>query len=355
MERIDFFGSAVFVPIFLVSVGFLLQPSVMVQPQTLKLAGLFVAAALGGKLLATLISRSTLDLSARETALMYGLTIPQAAATLAATVVGFNIGLFDQSVVNAVLVLILVSILAATLIVQRVIAEVPLPAPQRDGLGKRVLVALEDPRQARIGFVIGARVAAADDGVVTGMLASPAGDRRAVESALAQLRRIGYTVGVDTDPAPLIHSSFAEGIVNAVAHREHSFVLVGQRSATATPALGGPGEAVAASIASPVAVVIGEVQKIREVVLVEDDPAGDGARNGAAVVAAELAARIGGKSVTRRPAGEATPFSDLTPGQLCIAPTRSWQALAASDPPDGAAVVMVLDPPLPVSTDGDRT
>ena len=28
---------------------------------------------------------------------MLGLTIPQAAATLAATVVGFNIGLFDQS------------------------------------------------------------------------------------------------------------------------------------------------------------------------------------------------------------------------------------------------------------------
>ena len=45
---------------------------------------------------------------------MLGLTVPQAAATLAATVIGFNIGLFDQSVVNAVLVLILVSIVVAT-------------------------------------------------------------------------------------------------------------------------------------------------------------------------------------------------------------------------------------------------
>ena len=43
MERIDFFGSAVFVPIFLVSVGMLLEPEVMIQGETLKLAGLFIA------------------------------------------------------------------------------------------------------------------------------------------------------------------------------------------------------------------------------------------------------------------------------------------------------------------------
>ncbi len=49
MERIDFFGSAVFVPIFLVTVGFLLKPSVMVEGETLKLAGLFILAAFLGQ------------------------------------------------------------------------------------------------------------------------------------------------------------------------------------------------------------------------------------------------------------------------------------------------------------------
>ena len=49
MERISFFGGAVFIPVFLVSVGLILNPSVMVQPQTLKLAGLFILACLGGK------------------------------------------------------------------------------------------------------------------------------------------------------------------------------------------------------------------------------------------------------------------------------------------------------------------
>ncbi len=113
MERIDFFGSAMFVPIFLVSVGMLLQPSVMVEGETLKLAGLFIAAGVGGKAVAAWVAHLTMGFSRPQATLMLGLTIPQAAATLAATVVGFNIGLFDQSVVNAALVLILASIVSA--------------------------------------------------------------------------------------------------------------------------------------------------------------------------------------------------------------------------------------------------
>ncbi len=345
MERIDFFGSAVFVPIFLVSVGFLLRPSVMIQGETLKLAGLFLAAAIGGKAIASLITRGALRLSARETALMLGLTLPQAAATLAATVIGFDIGLFDQSVVNAVLVLILVSIVAATVIVERVKRDVPVPKTEAQGLGKFILVALEDPAQAQIGFEIGARIAAPDGGLVRGLLGCPPAEKREREHGLAELSRVGYAIGVDTNPMLLVHGSFAEGVVNAVTEQEPSFVLVGQSSASATPALGGPGEAVAASIAQPVAIVIGEAARIREVVLVETQQAADRQSNGAVAIAAELAARIGGRHVRVRPAGDSPFFSDLRPGQLCIAPTNSWQALAASDPPNGAAVLMVHDPP----------
>ncbi len=350
MDRIDFFGSAVFVPIFLVSVGFLLQPSVMVQPETLKLAGLFVLATIGGKAVASYLTRGALQLSAKETALMFGLTIPQAAATLAATVIGFNIGLFDQSVVNAVLVLILVSIVLATVIVDRVKADVPVPTAAEGALGKRVLVALEDPAQAQLAFAIGARIAAPDTGVVRGLLGCPPPERHRSHLALAELRRVGFSLGIDTDPSLAVHASFADGVVNAVAQQNPSIVLVGQRSASGDPALGGPGEAVAASIAVPVAVLVGEMEKIGQVLLVDRRTASDGQPVGAAAIAAELAERVGGKKVTPRPAGESMSFDDLSAGDLCIAPTNSWQAFAMSDPPQGAAVLMVLErAPLPLS------
>ena len=358
MERIDFFGSAVFIPIFLVTVGFLLQPSVMVQGETLKLAGLFIVAAVGGKAVAAFLSRGALKLSARETALMLGMTLPQAAATLAATVIGFQIGLFDQSVVNAVLVLILVSIIAATMLVERVMGDVPVPEAEAGNLGKRVLVALEDPEQARIAFALGARIAAPDGGVVRALLANAPHGKRARESTLTQLRQVGYAIGVDTDPSLIVHGSFAEGIVNAVAEHEPSFVLVAQRRASANPAIGNAGEAVAASIDAPVGVVIGEVERLREVVLIDRAWHGgvqraDGHADNEVTVATELARRIGGRNVTIRPGGDSESFGDVAPGQLWIAPTNSWQALLASDPPEGAALLMTVEPP--TQTDGARS
>ncbi len=348
MERIDFFGSAVFVPIFLVSVGMLLEPSVMIQGETLKLAAFFCLAALGGKTIASLITKQAMGLTRGEAELMLGLTIPQAAATLAATVIGFDIGLFDQSVVNAVLVLILVTIVASTLIVDRAKAAVPVPHRDHQALGKRVLVALEDPAQARLGFAIGARIADPDSGVVHGLLSSSPSETERREQSLAELRSAGFAVGVDADPGLLVHSSLAEGIANAAAVERPSFVLVGQRSASAHPAFGGPGEAVAATITAPVGIVIGDATKIGEVVLVRTpklDPSGG---EGAVALAAELASRIGGKNVTTREAGQARSFSELAPGQLWIAPAHSWQVLAASDPPSGAALILVLEP-APVS------
>ena len=103
MERIEFFGAAVFVPVFLVSIGLLLDPSVMFTGDTLGLAALICAAALGGKLIACWLAGALLGFDRPERAAMYALTAPQAAATLAVTLIGFEIGLFSTTVVNAVL------------------------------------------------------------------------------------------------------------------------------------------------------------------------------------------------------------------------------------------------------------
>jgi Kef-type K+ transport system membrane component KefB len=355
MERIDFFGAAVFVPIFLVSVGMLLQPSVMVQGETLKLAGLFVLAAVGGKAVAALICKQPLKLTFGEASLMLGMTLPQAAATLAATIIGFNIGLFDQSVVNAVLVLILVTIVLATLITDRAKTRVAVPHVDHQALGKRVLVALQDPGQAQIGFTIAARVAGPDSGLVRALLECAPTEKREREAELRQLHRVGFAVGVDVDPGLLVHPSLAEGIINVVAEHEPSLVLVGQRTASAHPALGGVGEAIAASVPIPVAILIGKADRIGEVVLVDADPARGGDQNGnpgsAAAVAAVLAARIGGKNVKHRELSDKSALGDLRVGQLCIAPVDSWQVMAAADPPDGAALLMVLQPPALVPHD----
>ncbi len=348
MERIDFFGSAVFVPVFLVSVGMLLNPAVMVEGETLKLAALFILASLGGKALASVIAQLTMGYSRPQAALMLGLTIPQAAATLAATVVGFNIGLFDQSVVNAALVLILVSIVAGTLIVERARARVARPQPGAQRLGERVLVALEDPSQADLGFRIAARLAAPDTGVVRGILACSPVEARSRTSLLAELSAAGFAAGVDVEPRLMVHSSIAEGVLNAAAAENASLVLVGQRSARAASALGTSAEAVAAATPVPVAIILGSVDSIGEVELIRMDSAtarDDAPQNGlfdAARLASEIARRLAGARVRVRDPGEAAWSTKLSPGQLSVTPTTSWELLAFSDPPPDTAVVVVL-------------
>jgi Kef-type K+ transport system membrane component KefB len=355
MDRIDFFGAAVFVPIFLVSVGMLLNPSVMVELQTLKLAGLFIVASFGGKSLASLLAHLTMGYSRPQAAMMLGLTVPQAAATLAATVVGFNIGLFDESVVNAVLVLILVSIVAGTVIVEREKRRVPVPVVTTKQLGARILVTVEDPSQARLGFTVGARVAAPDSGIVRGILATSPGDAHTRGALLAQLSAAGFAAGVDTEPRLMVHTALAEGILHAALAEQASLVLVGQNSAEAASALGTSAEAVAAALPVPVAILMGDLKSIREVALIRPEQGELGpSPSSAARLAAEIAARVGGANfVAREPDGPGWA-AQLRPGQLAIAPATSWQLLASSDPPPGTALIITLESGAPWRGDGDQ-
>jgi Kef-type K+ transport system membrane component KefB len=343
MERIDYFGQALFVPVFLISVGMLLKPSVMIQPETLKLAGLFVVAAIGGKSVAALVTKRPLGLSGNETLLMLGLTIPQAAATLAATVVGFNIGLFDQSVVNAVLALILVSIVAATLIVERAKTGVPLPDVKDRGIGKHVLVALEDPIQANVGFAVGARIAAPDGGIVRGLLGSPRDSKPTAQTELTKIQNIGYAYGVDTEPELLIHNSFEEGVVNAVAQYEPSFVLVGlARADEVHTFVDNRGEAIAGSIAEPLALIVGNVERITGVVLFESHDVPDTQQSDDVNIASEIATRLGGNAVSVVYEDDPAAMTNMVPGQIAVTALAFHRDLTSVDPPPGAAVVVVL-------------
>ena len=153
----------------------------------------------------------------------------------------------------------------------------------------------------------------------------------------------------------MVHSALAEGILNAALAEQASFVLIGQRSAEAASALGTSAEAVAAATAIPVAILMGDLENIKEVQLLRTD---DGhprpAAANAARLAAEIAARVGGTNVAARTPDGPAWAAHLRPGQLCVAPATSWQLLAASEPPPGTAIVVTLESGAPGQPDGSR-
>ncbi len=227
MDRIEFFGGAVFIPVFLVSVGLILDPGVMVKGETLGLAGLFIVACLGGKALAAQLSARLFGFSRAQAGLLFSLSAAQAAATLAATVIGFQLGLFSNAVVNAVLVVIFVSVLASTLVGDRATARAALPEGPSP-LGTRVVVGVADAQAATGALTVAHRIARADGGVVHPVLVVPESAPFAPKEALARLGEIVSAVGIDGQLMTIVDSSVLHGALRVGRSQEATLVLVAE-------------------------------------------------------------------------------------------------------------------------------
>lgn len=116
MNRIDFVGNTLFVPFFLISVGMLVDVRVLFQgTEALLVAVTMVIIAISCKWLAAFFTQKIFGYSALERTLIFGLSNSQAAATLAAVLVGFNLGLLNEAVLNGTIVMIMVTCLVSSL------------------------------------------------------------------------------------------------------------------------------------------------------------------------------------------------------------------------------------------------
>jgi Kef-type K+ transport system membrane component KefB len=165
MDRLQFMGSTFFIPIFLVSVGILLEPRVMVDPKTLGIALIFTVAVLGGKSLAAVIAGRSFRFTWPEVGVMSGLSGSQAAATLATTLVGAKLGLFDKQTINAVLVVILASLVVTPALVSHFGKRVTAVTEEAAALGKTVLVPVWGD-STRPALALAGKLATSDGGIV---------------------------------------------------------------------------------------------------------------------------------------------------------------------------------------------
>jgi Na+:H+ antiporter len=224
MERVEFFGAAVFVPIFVVSIGLLLDPSVMFTRETLGLAAVICVAALGGKFIACWLAGWLLGFTKPERLAMYVLTAPQAAATLAVTLIGFEIGLFGTSVVNAVLVLILVSIVASAVLAERVVTWMPRQA-HKPPLGAKVIVVTPATGPSDAAVRAATRLARPDGGhsevLITRPHGEPAPDAATLRALERRINRHGFDGHVSTDVNEL-----PDAVTRALLTGEPSVVIV---------------------------------------------------------------------------------------------------------------------------------
>lgn len=120
MNRIEFVGNAIFIPYFLIGVGMLINVKVLASSwDTLYVAVNMSVVATLCKWIAAWLTQKTFRMPAIDRSMMFGLSNAQAAATLAAVMIGFGLGIFDESVLNGTIVMILVTCAVSSIVTER--------------------------------------------------------------------------------------------------------------------------------------------------------------------------------------------------------------------------------------------
>lgn len=339
MERIDFLGGTLFIPLFLLATGMLIDLRVLAEPRTLLRGVVFTAVALAAKLLAALVAGRLLRFTGPEIGAMFALSTAQAAATLAAIVVGLEIGLLDASTVNAVMLVILVTCLVAPAAASRYASRLPRPKRERD-LGESVLVPMANPDSAPRLVQVASAFARADGGlVVPAMIVRPEADRAEREELRdleARMVRAAQSSGAEARSVMRIDAGPAAGIAHIVVEQDASLLLLGWTGATSrhSAVFGGVIDAVLSRTSVPTLLLFGDQHPIERILLIIDDivttPAGLPNLD-LALTAARVLARLEGvpiEVITNQPAGLEGPE-----------PTDALNATIRHDERRGAAVV----------------
>ncbi|MEH7238973.1 cation:proton antiporter [Bacillus sp. JJ1562] len=162
MNRIRFTANALFIPFFLLSVGMLMDLRVLISsPDSLLIILVITIVAVGSKLLASWITSKVYGYSNAENKVMFGLSTTHAAATLAITMVGYQFGLFDQQIINAVIIIILVTCILGPYLCEKYGRKLAVAQDKvviDDALPERILIPMANPNTMEslldLGFVI---------------------------------------------------------------------------------------------------------------------------------------------------------------------------------------------------------
>lgn len=127
MNRVEFIGNSLFIPFFLVSVGMLVDISVILQGwEGIVVAAVLSVIALSGKWFAALITQLIYKYTSAQRQVIFGLSGGHAAATLAVILVGYREGILDDGILNGTIILILITCVVASFAAEKAAKKIAL-------------------------------------------------------------------------------------------------------------------------------------------------------------------------------------------------------------------------------------
>lgn len=242
MNRVRFAGNSLFIPFFMVYIGVLADPRALAEhPSTLIFALAMVALNIASKWLAAEGAGRLLGFTFHERNMLFGLSVNHAAAVLAAALVGFKLGLFDQAVLNGAIFLIIASCLIGPMATQRAGRALAASCEDRpagsDRAFERILVAISNPQSIRelldLSFLLRGRrseeavypLAVVSESTSTSLEIAKA------ETHLAQAVVEGVSAGIPVIPSTRVAVNAAEGILQASVENRVGAIVIGWNKA----------------------------------------------------------------------------------------------------------------------------
>lgn len=240
MNRIQFVGNTLFVPFFLISVGMLINPRLVVsEPRSLLVAGVMIAAEIVSKLLAAWGPGKLFGFQFPSVMVMFGLSVAQAASTLAAITVAYQIQLVDQLTVNGIIAMILFTCIASPWITARwgqgMKSEVATPESRpQQSLGDRILVPVANPNTEDNLLQLALILAKTKQGTLLPL--HILSDRQGPISATAKMQQnqllaaaemIAHATVTAVEPIGRVDDSVDKGILRAAQERNANLIVCG--------------------------------------------------------------------------------------------------------------------------------
>ncbi len=243
-NHIEFVGNVLFIPYFLIGVGMLIDLKVIFgHGNALKVAVIMLFCALAGKWLACFLTQKLFGMRAVERRLMYGLSTSQAAATLAAALVGYNIilpdgsRLFNDDILNGTVLLILATCIVSSVITERTSKKIAVESigvdADTDGHPERILIPIANPDTVKdmVCFSIAMRDSAGTGDLYALSIINDDVDGKRLRSVSASnldnAAKVAASSNVELKKLTRYDMNIASGIIHTVKEQDITSVIIG--------------------------------------------------------------------------------------------------------------------------------
>ena len=250
-EKVEFIGSVLFIPIFFIDMGLLLDLKAFEDIfRSIGIPLAILGALLVSKFLAACLAKLAYRYSWQQTITMWSLSLPQVAATLAAALVAFQAQIINERVFNSVILLMLVTSILGPLITSVTAAQL-IPDSSQGSQAEsdldqktdqpfRVVVPVYNPQTEGYLLELAALITQEKRGEIIPLAIAKAKARldspqldldvARCRQLLAQAQNIAQELDVTSQPELRIEYDVAHGICHASRELDASKIILGFNS-----------------------------------------------------------------------------------------------------------------------------